>query len=118
MTQEHGILIEVLLLTVFLGGVAPALWLFIIQKEKAKWAKSFNKHAPTVEGNEKCCDTCKHYCMIDSGYGWCIRNPPQVVIVEGYLHASYPVVPWCLKACGCFEQRNSSLAKENCSTMK
>ena len=55
------------------------------------------------------CESCKHYRMIDSGHGYCVRYPPKLVLVQWFpriLHdAQHPHVAWCELACGEFRQK-------------
>lgn len=41
--------------------------------------------------DKQTCVECKHYRMIDSGYGWCMFLPTP------------KVVPWCRVPCGNFD---------------
>ena len=54
------------------------------------------------------CELCKHYKMIDSGYGHCKRYPPQLILAK-LLPLRYKVqyveVGWCDVACGEFKQK-------------
>ena len=56
------------------------------------------------------CSNCIFYAPIDSGYGWCTKNPPQITtwvrkFIFFFKYACYPEVPWHLKKCGCFIQK-------------
>ena len=59
---------------------------------------------------EKRCEKCKHYNMIDGGYGTCRRFPPQVTTWwewdrwwwRQYYDCNYPDVAWIENACGEF----------------
>jgi len=49
------------------------------------------------------CELCQFYRMIDSGYGWCFRNPPQNILVRLIplrFQALWPEVAWDSVACG------------------
>ena len=55
------------------------------------------------------CEDCKHYQFIDSGYGRCVKNPPQVHIVRKSAFnwenkVSYPVIPWDMRICSYYEE--------------
>lgn len=62
------------------------------------------------------CEECKYYHMIDSGYGWCTKNPPWYTIrkikrvrflsFRRVHYITYPCVPWDLRTCGNFELGN------------
>ena len=59
------------------------------------------------------CEQCDFYHTIDSGYGWCTRYPPvnhlvQRLFREPVVVATYPEVPWNMKACGEQRQRKES----------
>ena len=66
-----------------------------------------NKNYP--EHDTDCCNKCKFYKMIDSGYGWCTAEPPKqkLKIIKMFLFFKkiitiyeYPIVPWNLFKCG------------------
>ena len=54
------------------------------------------------------CQNCKSYSSIDSGYGFCLKNPPVPVVrkrrvfwfftVE-HIAWEYPMVAWCQMGC-------------------
>lgn len=52
------------------------------------------------------CENCKHYFMIDSGYGKCRRFPPAWEQQKEYWwqrlknHLTYLIVQWDTKSCG------------------
>lgn len=62
---------------------------------------------------DPCCEQCRFYKFIDSGYGYCIGVPPTVqpkrrtiwqwvrgIYPEYGLYDFYQVVAWCTPACG------------------
>ena len=62
---------------------------------------------PTSDGQDRC-ETCEHYQFIDSGYGYCVKNPPHLhltpnkkwgVFMNYKMDISYPSVPWNMKSC-------------------
>jgi hypothetical protein len=62
-----------------------------------------------IGSNVYCCDKCKYYYMIDSGYGWCVRFPPKNIQIRKFLKITfaftYPEVPWDCAKCGEFKNR-------------
>lgn len=58
------------------------------------------------------CKSCKHYHMIDSGYGDCVRYPPRLVLMRWFPHVLYdtlyPHVGWDELTCGEFQGRRVS----------
>jgi len=53
------------------------------------------------------CELCRHYTMIDSGYGYCKRFPPTVIwrwIFKKVIDMVSPVVAWDEKSCGEFNK--------------
>jgi len=51
------------------------------------------------------CERCKHYKMIDSGYGNCLESPPQPVMREKKVSWEYPCIAWNREVCGRYESR-------------
>ena len=65
------------------------------------------------EGQEKeSCSNCRFYIMIDSGYGFCRRFPPNRVSVGRFWNRQwkieYQVVEWCRIGCGEVLQRKET----------
>ncbi|MEW6006132.1 MAG: hypothetical protein AB1695_12540 [Stygiobacter sp.] len=60
----------------------------------------------TYRPPSKRCELCKHYGMIDSGYGNCKRYPPVLTYVRLLrIEYRYPEVAWCENACGEFNSK-------------
>jgi hypothetical protein len=66
-----------------------------------------------------CCDKCKYYRMIDSGYGHCIAMPPQWISYKSNIQSPitglftkpemqciYPEVRWDTLPCGFYKQNS------------
>jgi hypothetical protein len=56
-----------------------------------KW-QDFCLDCDNIQEKDKCCETCKHYRMIDSGYGYCNFNPEPAI------------VGWCKDICAQFKK--------------
>lgn len=53
------------------------------------------------------CEDCEFYGFFDSGYGYCKRFPPQLIIIKIIplrYEPTYPLVPFCDKGCGEFKK--------------
>ena len=63
--------------------------------------------------NKLTCEDCKYYNMIDSGYGYCRRFPPNIKhkikngLFKYYFKIHYPIVAWTNHICGEFKSRTS-----------
>lgn len=59
----------------------------------------------TEDDKTKKCEQCKFYLMIDSGYGYCRRFPPQQLLAKKKLKIEYPITEWHRVRCGEFLDR-------------
>ena len=57
------------------------------------------------------CERCKFYLMIDSGYGYCRRFPPQQLRKKKKFKIEYPITEWCRIACGEFISKSNFTKK-------
>jgi len=75
-----------------------------------------------MKQRSKTCEMCRNYRMIDSGYGHCVRNPPQPVSevtgnlffgIKTQVHWDYPCVGFDELTCSQFLDRDRNNRSAN-----